>query len=352
MIFSNSNDVSAVFRKGGDILFEQSKLKAKKHLRSLSVSPQQHPTNRNNMEVTRYFQKWNLNLQEEESKITSVVNTHMEIDYRIDTEGLSDSDTMYACGHKSIATSEVSDLLVYDGVSGKELNHSIFTDASGYQILHWWFNEPILNNSASVLVDYVIHDGINGCEKEAYCGPLGCVDRKEITLGYSDIQMQKYCSESFRAPWVNQWDDVPVSDISYEFSLPKDTHQIEFLQPSVVFEPSSHYGKRWKYEYNSSNSSTTTETIFVKRGPIKAGDDVIPDRPAFTWYINDVDGLVPHCRKSCSSSSSVPPPYVHTDEEMISLTAVTIIFISAVSTEYTNLRLIQRKSLACSHAYE
>ena len=241
------------------------------------------------LRVTRYDQKWSLERLLEEEIL--VVHAQMEIDFSV-SEGRT-----VGWAYKSIANSQIStveNVTVYDG-TGSVLMHKINQD-NGYYFVKWWFMEPLQSEETAV-VQYDIYNSVNGCTTEA----LETVDGQAET--------KNYCTESFSAPWANQW-KLPVSNVTYQFLLPwyGDTPGIEYISIGMPWDAdsgaSSCAGSTHKTFWGDGTGIRYRQAYTLHCDELDTGRQTSPERPTFQWDLYGSDGLLQMvCRNECKSDN-------------------------------------------------
>mmetsp|Transcript_1925 Transcript_1925/g.2925 ORF Transcript_1925/g.2925 Transcript_1925/m.2925 type:complete len:463 (-) Transcript_1925:490-1878(-) len=246
------------------------------------------------LEVTRYVLNWNRIGTGE----LPIIRTEMVIHFSVS------NGAMYGKGFKSIATSTVTDILVRDDLTGKVLRHETF-ERDGFQFVQWWFTE-VMTSAAQIMITYDIHDGVEGCSTNAYCSSYRCYSSEGADYDESyDGILNPSCSESFSAPWANLW-KVPVSNVTYRFILPEqDAYYNRYVDYSLLLKPWE-VGEGCTSGSQYLEASSGEQQVYVKCEQLDTSRSTTPDRPVFTWYLDNSDESPSYCGKECSSRGDFP----------------------------------------------
>jgi hypothetical protein len=293
------NDI--LFEGGGGGILVQPQQQAKSVVDNASAIRQ---SGNPDLEVTRYALTWSLIPSDDGA--SPIIRTEMEIDFS------ASNGATYGKAFKSIASSTVKNVVVVQ--TGTALRQNTF-ERDGYQFVEWWFIEP-LTSKARILITYDIHDGVAGCATNVYCNSFGCIPSEEVSDYDADSSylMPGTCSESFSASWANLW-KVPVANVTYRFILPgEDTFSTQYIDYSLFLksteEPSEGASCTYYRIQNLQVNSNGKQQYYVECEQLDTNRMTSPDRPTFTWYLNNSsDGSLSHCRNECSSSGG-PLTYV------------------------------------------
>lgn len=272
------------------------------HLKEKLVGVRQRQSGKPDLEVTRYVLNWTLIGTGERS----VIRSEMAIDFSVS------NGAMYGKAFKSIATSSatstIDNVVVRDDSTGEVLRHETF-ERDGFQFVQWWFTE-VMTSTAQIMITYNLYDGVEGCSTNAYCAHGWCYSSEgaDYDETYNGI-LNPSCSESFSAPWANLW-KVPVSNVTYRFILPEqDEYGRRYLDYSLFLEPwdsevgggcsSSIYHRIW-------SSSSGEQQGYIQCGQLDTSRSTTPDRPVFTWYLDNLDDGKSYCGNDCSSRGGLP----------------------------------------------